>query len=109
MGKSLGNAIRLETLHEHFTNDMIRYFLLREVPFGQDSEVSYGALIDRVNGDLANGLGNLASRTLTMVKNYFAGVPPRLFDDGSQVVKDAVEQAKAKFDEEYAEMPMPHL
>ncbi len=101
MGKSLGNAIKLETLHNHFTNDMIRYFLLREVPFGQDSEVSYGALIDRINGDLANGLGNLASRTLTMVKNYFAGVPPRVFDESSQPVQAALEQAKAKFDEEY--------
>jgi methionyl-tRNA synthetase len=101
MGKSLGNAIKLETLHQHFTNDMIRYFLLREVPFGQDSEVSYGALIDRVNGDLANGLGNLASRTLTMVKNYFAGVPPRVFDENSEAVQEAVEQAKLKFDEEY--------
>ncbi len=101
MGKSLGNAIQLETLHQHFTNDMIRYFLLREVPFGQDSEISYGALIDRINGDLANGLGNLANRTLTMVKNYFAGVPPRGFDESSQLVQEAIEQAKAKFDTEY--------
>jgi methionyl-tRNA synthetase len=104
MGKSLGNAIKLETLHEHFANDMIRYFLLREVPFGQDGEITYEALIDRVNGDLANGLGNLASRTLTMVRNYFDGVPPRIFDADAEDVREAIAQAKAKFDEEFAAM-----
>lgn len=105
MGKSTGNAIKLETLHEHFTNDMIRYFLLREVPFGQDGEVTYEAMIERVNADLANGLGNLASRTLTMVKNYFAGQPPRAFDaeaDDAKGVRAALTQAKEKFDDEYA-------
>jgi methionyl-tRNA synthetase len=76
MGKTLGNAIQLEVLHRHFTPDMIRYFLLREVAFGQDGEVTYEALIDRVNSDLADGLGNLASRTLTMIRNYFDGIPP---------------------------------
>lgn len=101
MGKTLGNAINLQTLHEHFSNDMIRYFLLREVPFGQDSEVSYGALIDRVNADLANGLGNLASRTLTMIRNYFDGNTPRQFGDEAQPIAEAIAQAKAKFDEEY--------
>lgn len=105
MGKSLGNAIKLETLHEHFTNDMIRYFLLREVPFGQDGEVTYEALIDRVNADLANGLGNLASRTLTMVRNYFEGVPPPICEaesEGAKAVREAIAQAKTKFDEEFA-------
>ncbi len=101
MGKTLGNAINLDTLHKHFSNDMIRYFLLREVPFGQDSEMSYGALIDRINADLANGLGNLASRTLTMIRNYFDGVTPRVFGDEAKPIAAAIEQAKAKFDEEY--------
>ncbi|HSE97232.1 MAG TPA: methionine--tRNA ligase [Blastocatellia bacterium] len=104
MGKTLGNAIDLNVLHGHFTNDMIRYFLLREVAFGQDGEVTYEALIDRVNADLANGLGNLASRTLTMVRNYFEGRPPR--PSGSEGaaeagVRQAVEQARARFDEEF--------
>src|ERR1044071_8322111 len=84
MGKALGNAIKLETLHEHFTIDMIRYFLLREVPFGQDGEVTYEAVIERVNADLANGLGNLASRTLTMVRNYFGGEVPRAFGEEAE-------------------------
>jgi methionyl-tRNA synthetase len=104
MGKALGNAIKLETLHDHFSNDMIRYFLLREVPFGQDGEVTYEALIDRVNADLANGLGNLASRTLTMVRNYFDGQAPRTSNAGAQIVREAIAQAKAKFDEEFHTM-----
>ncbi|HWP43979.1 MAG TPA: methionine--tRNA ligase subunit beta, partial [Blastocatellia bacterium] len=104
MGKTLGNAIDLNVLHGHFTKDMIRYFLLREVAFGQDGEVTYEALIDRVNADLANGLGNLASRTLTMVRNYFDGRPPRPSSDeaaGAAEVRRAIEQARARFDEEF--------
>ncbi len=77
MGKTLGNAIQLDVLHRYFTNDQIRYYLLREVAFGQDGEVTYQGLIDRSNSDLADGLGNLASRTLTMIRNYFGGVAPR--------------------------------
>ena len=103
MGKTLGNFIDLNVLHRHFTNDMIRYFLLREVAFGQDGEVTYEALIDRVNADLADGLGNLASRTLTMVKNYFGGLPPRVFgaDPEAQDVRDTVLRAKRRFDDEF--------
>jgi methionyl-tRNA synthetase len=104
MGKTLRNAIALNVLHQHFSNDMIRYFLLREVPFGQDGEVTYEAMIERINADLANGLGNLASRTLTMVRNYFDGAPPRVFDAEAQDakgVREAVEQAKSKFAEEF--------
>jgi methionyl-tRNA synthetase len=104
MGKTRGNAISLNILHEHFTNDMIRYFLLREVPFGQDGEVAYESLIERVNADLANGIGNLAKRTLTMVHNYFDGVPPRVFEpeaEDAKGVHEAIEQAKQKFDKEF--------
>jgi len=101
MGKTLGNAIQLEVLHQHFTPDMIRYFLLREVAFGQDGEVTYEALIDRVNSDLADGLGNLASRTLTMVRNYCDGSPPRAASDEIEV-SSGIEEAKARFDEEFA-------
>jgi methionyl-tRNA synthetase len=103
MGKSLGNAIALDVLHKYFTNDQIRYFLLREVVFGQDGEVTYEGLIDRTNADLANGLGNLASRTLTMVRNYFDGRPPR--PNGLDAnVRDAIAEAKARFDQEFAEL-----
>ena len=54
----------------------MRYFLLREVVFGQDGSFSYDALVSRYNSDLANGLGNLASRTLTMIGKYFRGEVP---------------------------------
>lgn len=104
MGKTLGNAIDLGVLKRHFAPDLIRYFLLREVAFGQDGEVTYEALIDRVNSDLADGLGNLASRTLTMVRNYFDGAPPRLSSDQvSEIedVSDRIEEAKLRFEEEF--------
>ena len=104
MGKSLGNAIQLGVLHEHFSNDMIRYFLLREVAFGQDGEVTYEALIDRVNSDLADGLGNLASRTLTMIRNYFDGVVPRPREGSDSIqedVPDFINTARSRFDSEF--------
>ena len=100
MSKTLGNTVDLPVLHAHFTPDMIRYFVLREMSFGQDGDFTYEALIDRVNADLADGLGNLASRTLTMIKNYFEGQPPRRFADAgadADEVRDAIEQAKARF------------
>ena len=104
MGKTLGNAIQLDVLHRYFTNDQIRYYLLREVAFGQDGEVTYEGLIDRVNSDLADGLGNLASRTLTMVRNYCAGNPPRPSGEESVAaseVKLRIEDSKRRFDEEF--------
>lgn len=107
MSKTLGNTVDLPVLHAHFTPDMIRYFVLREMSFGQDGDFTYEALIDRVNADLADGLGNLASRTLTMIKNYFEGQPPRRFADASAdavEVRGAIEQAKARFREEYDAM-----
>src|SRR4030095_14902069 len=104
MGKTLGNAIQLEVLHRYFTNDQIRYYLLREVAFGQDGEVTYEGLIDRVNSDLADGLGNLASRTLTMIRNYFDGVPPRPVIDQNEDAADVarhIAESKRRFDEEF--------
>ena len=56
--------------------DALRYFLLREIVFGQDGSFSFDALVQRYNADLANGLGNLASRTLTMINRYFKGEVP---------------------------------
>jgi methionyl-tRNA synthetase len=76
MSKTIGNTIELPILHRYFTNDMIRYFVLREVVFGQDGKIGYENLIDRSNSDLASGLGNLSSRTLTMVEKYRDGAIP---------------------------------
>ncbi|MGH9898198.1 MAG: methionine--tRNA ligase [Pyrinomonadaceae bacterium] len=76
MSKTLGNAIELGVLREHFPTDSIRYFLLREMVFGQDGKFSYDALIDRTNSDLAGGLGNLVSRTLAMIQKYCDSIVP---------------------------------
>jgi methionyl-tRNA synthetase len=76
MSKSRGNIVRADTIVDVLGTDALRYFLLREVVFGQDGSFSFDALVQRYNSDLANGLGNLASRTLTMITRYFKGEVP---------------------------------
>jgi methionyl-tRNA synthetase len=76
MSKSRGNIVRAETILDVLGTDALRYFLLREIVFGQDGSFSFDALVQRYNADLANGLGNLASRTLTMITRYFKGEVP---------------------------------
>ncbi|MGA2752490.1 MAG: methionine--tRNA ligase [Terracidiphilus sp.] len=76
MSKSRGNIVRAETVQEVLGADALRYFLLREIPFGQDGNFSFDALVQRYNGDLANGYGNLVSRVVNMVHKYFGGVTP---------------------------------
>jgi len=77
MSKSVGNVIDIYTLKRHFHIDAIRYFFLREKPFGDDSDVNFPAIIRRFNGDLATGLGNLSSRALTLVKTALGGMVPQ--------------------------------
>ncbi len=108
MSKTLGNVIDLAVLQKHFTTDAVRYFCLREMVFGQDGDFTYEALIDRTTADLANGLGNLSSRVLTMVAKYFDGLTPELpelvginqnlFEQGLKV-RDAVNGASVAFDD----------
>ena len=74
MSKSVGNVVDPIALIEEFGADAIRYFLLREITLGQDGNISRDALINRINSDLANDLGNLLHRTLSMAKKYRAGV-----------------------------------
>jgi methionyl-tRNA synthetase len=76
MSKSRGNIVRAETIVETLGADALRYFLLREVVFGQDGSFSFDALVQRYNADLANGYGNLTSRVLAMITRYFDGVVP---------------------------------
>ena len=76
MSKSRGNIVRAETVQAVLGADALRYFLLREIPFGQDGNFSFDALVQRYNGDLANGYGNLVSRVVNMVHRYFGGVVP---------------------------------
>ncbi len=76
MSKSRGNIVRAEPIRQVMGLEALRYFLFREVVFGQDGSFSFDALVGRYNSELANGLGNLASRTLTMIKQYRDGVIP---------------------------------
>ena len=78
ISKSLGNAIDPNQLADQYGLDQTRYFLLREVPFGNDGDFSVKAMVQRMNGDLANDLGNLSQRVLSMIFKNCAGVMPAL-------------------------------
>jgi methionyl-tRNA synthetase len=90
MSKSRGNIVRTETIVDVLGIDALRYFLLREIVFGQDGSFSFDALVQRYNADLANGLGNLASRTLTMINRYFKGEVPYPSQTGRTPADDAI-------------------
>src|SRR5437868_900486 len=102
MSKSRGNIVRAETIVDVLGADALRYFLLREVVFGQDGSFSFDALVQRYNADLANGLGNLASRTLTMITRYFRGeVPYPSRASSRKASDDAIAQTASKLINEY--------
>lgn len=84
MSKSKGNVIDPEKLIDRYGIDAVRYYLLREVPFGQDGVFTPEAFIERVNADLANDLGNLLHRTNTMIEKYFNGVVPKRIEQGTE-------------------------
>jgi methionyl-tRNA synthetase len=96
MSKSRGNIVRTETILDVLGQDALRYFLLREIVFGQDGSFSFDALVQRYNADLANGLGNLASRTLTMITRYFRGEVPYPSRAGSRAEENAVADAASQ-------------
>src|SRR5207245_10533583 len=77
MSKSVGNVVDPFALADAYGVDQLRYFLLREVPFGQDGTYSHEAIVARINADLANDLGNLAQRSLTMIARQLGGVLPK--------------------------------
>jgi methionyl-tRNA synthetase len=108
MSKSKGNIVRTETIldafgdevygkqfpesskseRDLFASDVLRYFLLREIPFGQDGSFSFDALITRYNADLANGYGNLVSRTLNMINKYCEGKIPKAHSHRPSITDD---------------------
>ncbi|HTS37100.1 MAG TPA: methionine--tRNA ligase [Candidatus Solibacter sp.] len=96
MSKSRGNIVRTETILDVLGADALRYFLLREVVFGQDGSFSFDALVQRYNSDLANGLGNLASRTLTMINRYFKGEVPAASNASKKASDEAVAEVARK-------------
>lgn len=100
MSKRLGNGVDIGLLDRHFPHDAVRYYCLAEMGFGVDGDFTYRSLIDRSNADLANGIGNLASRTLTMLEKYFDGVLPEAVPDATvrTSVEGAVATANAEFD-----------
>ena len=100
MSKSRGNIVRSEPIPKVMGADALRYFLLREVVFGQDGSFSYDALIGRYNSDLANGLGNLASRTLTMINQYRKGAVPQGGEGGNiaPLAAQTIPAAQAAFE-----------
>jgi methionyl-tRNA synthetase len=85
MSKSLGNVVRPLDVQARYGMDAFRYYLLREMAYGQDAEFSEAALVTRLNADLANGLGNLASRVLAMQQRYFGGAVQPLDPTGDDV------------------------
>ncbi len=106
MSKSRGNIVRAETVHEVLGADALRYFLLREIPFGQDGNFSFDALVQRYNGDLANGYGNLVSRVVNMVHKYFGGVVPEAGTllQAESALRERAENAIAAFEPAFDEL-----
>jgi methionyl-tRNA synthetase len=99
MSKSRGNIVRSEPIQKVMGADALRYFLLREVVFGQDGSFSYDALIGRYNSELANGLGNLVSRTLTMIGQYRAGaIPAGTVEPIADAARQTIADVTAAFD-----------
>ena len=101
MSKSRGNIVRPSPIAETMGIDPLRYFLLREIVFGSDGSFSFDALVGRYNSDLANGLGNLASRTLSMIQQYRNGVIPGSEGDEAiaRAAGRAVESAWAAYEQ----------
>ncbi|MEE1333355.1 MAG: methionine--tRNA ligase [Erysipelotrichaceae bacterium] len=105
MSKSAGNVIYADDLVSLFGVDAVRFIMLHEMPFAQDGHVTYDLMIDRINADLANNLGNLVNRTLSMENKYFNGLVSNPHDDEpvdeelKQAVSDTVRLVNAKMDE----------
>jgi methionyl-tRNA synthetase len=100
ISKSKGKMVRAEPIRQVMGADPLRYFLLREVVFGQDGNFSYDALVGRYNSDLANGIGNLASRTLTMIGQYRGGAIPDSAGDSeiAALANETIAAVQAAFD-----------
>jgi methionyl-tRNA synthetase len=111
MSKSVGNVIDPFALADAYGVDQLRYFLLREVPFGQDGNYSHEVIVNRTNADLANDLGNLAQRSLTMVARQLGGEVPKpgVFSDSDQAILSAADALIGKAREAMATQQLHHV
>jgi methionyl-tRNA synthetase len=111
MSKSVGNVIDPFALADAYGVDPLRFFLLREVPFGQDGNYSHEAIVNRINADLANDLGNLAQRSLSMVGKALGGVLPQpgAFTGNDQAILSAADAMIGKAREAMATQQLHHV
>ena len=111
MSKSVGNVIDPFALADAYGVDPLRYFLLREVPFGQDGNYSHEGIVNRINADLSNDLGNLAQRSLTMVGKQFGGALPKpgAFSDNDKAILAAADAMIGKAREAMATQQLHHV
>ena len=105
MSKSKGNVLYADTLVDFFGVDAVRYFVLHEMPFDNDGVISWELMVERLNSDLANILGNLVNRTISMTNKYFGGVVEKtgvseeVDEDLKNTVLEAVKKADAKMEQ----------
>jgi len=111
MSKSVGNVIDPFALADAYGVDQLRYFLLREVPFGQDGNYSHEGIVNRINADLANDLGNLAQRSLTMVTRQFGSALPQpgVFSDNDQAILSAADALVGRARDAMATQQLHHV